>query len=828
MDRAIPIYLGDSASPLFGWVHPPRGGARHPLGIVICNTLGNESLRLHRSLRHLAERLAGAGFWALRFDFRGTGDSLDFEQVQGRERVSAWIEDIRSAIRELRTRAGVPSIGLFGVRLGATLALAAAAMEAESEGAPALESLVLWEPCLSGTDFISESARQHRVFESLLPRGSDLKRKDAADGGMEAMGFSMDGATVEALERLNPLAFSAKSANRVLLVGAAAPSGGLMAPRGSQPLLDHLSGGGATVEYRQCGGFQSIFRHLQRSEVAGPVHDLVLGWLSGNSRDTREGAGARHGTAPAAPRPAPPVPPAPPDRPFSETPVFFGPDRSLFGILTMPRGMEAGVALPAVIIVNAGVGTRIGPHRLYVEMARRWAALGYSVLRTDLSGSGDSPAPEGQPECDPYPASALADIARAMDFLENRLDCRRFIVAGVCSGADLAFRAASDDSRIACSLVINPRSFRARDFPDLELQVRAIRGRSQVRDRESWIQLLRMAVGEQGLRATLGKCLRVGASLFYRAAQGLGERLQTLGSTVRHPLPAEEVLQAFQRALDRGARILLFVSRGDPGVEYVDHHLGRKMRALASHPGFRRIDLAGADHLFTLQRARERVIGEITEYLRGAFPKGPQGTLIPWGPLMALVALAAPLTAWGSGLPPVFSRVLAAAFRDRSAYVSGNCGDNAYRLGERLAAVGADLSRVHVVFILGEERKVAPVPAYVRRRVLFPSRVRDPHAAWTFHVFLEAEGGGAPPSALDLDYRSVPVPIDVYFGRVFPPSSGETGSERLAHLFLRVIPWSEYAEAYRAHGGDEVASYYRSPVVVGHPIVTARDYLMHP
>jgi len=71
---AEPIHFGAGSRTLFGWYHPP---AKDPgaAGVVLCNTLGNESLRAFVTLRHVAEKLAAAGVAALRFDFHGTGDS---------------------------------------------------------------------------------------------------------------------------------------------------------------------------------------------------------------------------------------------------------------------------------------------------------------------------------------------------------------------------------------------------------------------------------------------------------------------------------------------------------------------------------------------------------------------------------------------------------------------------------------------------------------------------------------------------------------------------------------------------------------------------------
>lgn len=196
--------------------------------------------------------------------------------------------------------------------------------------------------------------------------------------------------------------------------------------------------------------------------------------------------------------------------------------------------------------------------------------------------------------------------------------------------------------------------------------------------------------------------------------------------------------------------------------------------------------------------------------------------------LQAGLVPAARAQARGAGLPIVFSRTLADSYRDRSIYVGGSCGDNVYRLGERLTANGADLSRARVVFLLYEEKKFPPARAYLRSPVFFPSHVRDPHAEWLFHVFLEVEAAPGAPMVLDLDYGDEPVPVQEYFTRIFPslPSlPARPAADRLAHIFLRVIPWFEYAASHRTRSGDEVASYYRFAEVPMHSVRSARQYL---
>jgi uncharacterized protein len=135
-----PFYFGRSERPLFGVHHPPagpdRGGA-----VLLCYPVGDEYLRAHRAFRQLTNLLVREGFHVLRFDYSGTGDSAgDAAEC----RLEQWIEDIGTAAEELEASAGVDRISLAGLRLGATMAAAAAV------GRTDLDVLVLWDPMPSG------------------------------------------------------------------------------------------------------------------------------------------------------------------------------------------------------------------------------------------------------------------------------------------------------------------------------------------------------------------------------------------------------------------------------------------------------------------------------------------------------------------------------------------------------------------------------------------------------------------------------------------------------------------------------------------------------
>ncbi len=128
---------------------------------------------------------------------------------------------------------------------------------------------------------------------------------------------------------------------------------------------------------------------------------------------------------------------------MNEIPVTFGAERHLIGTLALPEGNPP--ARTAFVLLNAGVVHRIGPHRINVKLARHLAGLGFASLRFDLSGQGDSRVPVSTLD---FAQQAVADIRAAMDHLARTADVHRFVIAGICSGADNGWNTAQADPRV--------------------------------------------------------------------------------------------------------------------------------------------------------------------------------------------------------------------------------------------------------------------------------------------------------------------------------------------------------------------------------------------
>ena len=143
---------------------------------------------------------------------------------------------------------------------------------------------------------------------------------------------------------------------------------------------------------------------------------------------------------------------------MKETPVLFGPDRSLVGIVNTPDA-EGKMAPVACLMLNMGANYRVGPHRINVKLAREMAGHGISSIRFDLAGLGDSGQPSG---ANHFMKQVVLDMQAAMNLVETMLGIRRFIVIGLCSGSTSGMATAMVDPRIVGILMFDGYAFPGR------------------------------------------------------------------------------------------------------------------------------------------------------------------------------------------------------------------------------------------------------------------------------------------------------------------------------------------------------------------------------
>lgn len=173
-----PYYFGASDKQLFGIYHPPASPARESGAVLLLYPLAQEYVRAHRAFQHLATQLSRAGCHVLRFDYYGTGDSAgDMEQAS----LAQWRDDVRQAIDELIALSGIRQVSLVGLRFGATLAAL--------HGTARVNRLLLWDPVISGRDYLRrlEDMHQHMLVDA--DRFPAPHRQQGVTTASELLGF---------------------------------------------------------------------------------------------------------------------------------------------------------------------------------------------------------------------------------------------------------------------------------------------------------------------------------------------------------------------------------------------------------------------------------------------------------------------------------------------------------------------------------------------------------------------------------------------------------------------------------------------------------------
>jgi alpha/beta superfamily hydrolase len=203
----LPVLFGDPAAPLYGVYHGPEPTAATSRGVVLCQPAFHECTAAHRAVRGLAEQFARAGVHALRFDYRGTGDSAgDATECD----MEGWTADIGTALDELQASRGLTDVGLVGLRLGASLAAGAAARR------PGLACLVLWEPIVEGRRYLEDLRLLQQAWVDFEAEQRPSARSRASAD--EMLGHPLPPALAAGLAALDMQAGDPAAAERVLLV----------------------------------------------------------------------------------------------------------------------------------------------------------------------------------------------------------------------------------------------------------------------------------------------------------------------------------------------------------------------------------------------------------------------------------------------------------------------------------------------------------------------------------------------------------------------------------------------------------------------------------
>ncbi|CAN5451441.1 hypothetical protein BH11PSE11_BH11PSE11_02620 [soil metagenome] len=279
-----------------------------------------------------------------------------------------------------------------------------------------------------------------------------------------------------------------------------------------------------------------------------------------------------------------------------ERSLSFGPDNGLIGTLCLPGTAEhaSTTATAGIILFNAGIVHRVGPHRLNVRLARILADSGIPSIRFDLAGVGDSHRGAGDIG---FEAQAVSDLQAAMTALGEASGLNRFGLFGFCSGAFHSYNAAHVDERIAGILLFDAYRYGT-------LKTRLIRLSLRFRQHGVFSTIVRL--GLKSLKQLPKK-------LHLRKSPEAAARASEVGLIVDTSTKAE-FAKGVQSLLQRGIDVQMIYA-GD-GFEAYNY-------ALQFHDTFKRygitdkvkaVFLPEIDHVATSSKAQTELIDHILRW----------------------------------------------------------------------------------------------------------------------------------------------------------------------------------------------------------------------
>ena len=294
-----------------------------------------------------------------------------------------------------------------------------------------------------------------------------------------------------------------------------------------------------------------------------------------------------------------------------EKAVRFGKTKSLVGIVTEGPNAASRDGSPAVIMLNSGILHHVGACRLHVKLARTLAPAGYTVMRFDHSGIGDSDA---RRETLPFEKSAVLDVQEAMDYLTATRGTREFVLMGLCSGADMSFKVAGADTRVVGMMQLDAWAYRTPGY-----WVRHYGDR--LFDLSVWKNWLR-----RKLAGVVGRSGTAGTAPLRPDADAVTPEYRRVFP------PRDAVAADLRTLLQRGVRFFNVFSGGQS--EHFNHR--GQYRAAFRSVDFRdqvRVEyLPDADHLFTGLDHQQFVAGAAAEWMSRHWPVAPRQEMRPATP----------------------------------------------------------------------------------------------------------------------------------------------------------------------------------------------------
>ncbi|MFK0164711.1 alpha/beta fold hydrolase [Rhizobium sp. NPDC090279] len=553
-------------------IAPSRGTA-----VLFLSPWGFEEMCVRKFWRILAEDLADIGLASLRFDYAGTGDALD--AADEGEGLTLWQETALAAAAELKALSGCKRLILVSQGLGGTIAAALA------ERLAGVDGIAFLAPVISGRAYL----RELTVWSRMIDESMGLAEAQRLAEGVTVASLRMPDSAADAIRKLNLMTLDRLGTpNCLVLTRPGRP--------GDADFARHLETLAPQVAQASYEGYDDLVSNPTVATMPTAAGRNIIEWVQSVAAVPGEIAA----TDPALPVAQPLV-----GEGFRETPLRFGAESRLFGILCEPEGSRTGAT---ALLLTTAYDRSAGWGRMSVTMARTLARDGIASLRFDTANVGDSPPLSGAPEQVLYSREQHRDVAEALDLLEKRNLLPAYVV-GRCSGGYLAFQAAVRDARCGGLITVNPYSFHWDESRSVDEALRFAPRSLETYGRK----LLQM----ETLKRLFGGQIDA-KSAIYNMATGLRRRAARTGRQLLGAFPVfaaaqGPVLGGFRTLARRGVDMSLIYSAHDIGLDHLHDQFGENGVGLKHFPDIRLTIIPEADHNLTPPYARKVYLKEVRE-----------------------------------------------------------------------------------------------------------------------------------------------------------------------------------------------------------------------
>lgn len=538
-----PLWFDVNGQSISGIIHSPNVHSNY--GVVICSPIGYEFWCSYQSLHTLAVDLAGIGCHVLRFDYYGTGDSDG--SYQDSDILAKWDACLESACHVLKNM-GVSELCFVGLRFGATLAM----RNSEKCG---VSNLILWDPVISGRRF----AKELKLFSISSPSSEEGSHELQVAGSI----YSQE--TIKQINEIDLLKLSHSHIKQLSLIDrddrpASEKYFEMLSSYNVNRTLIHGTAGMLDVPTEFGVVPKNIIDQICNI-INQSFFDNISNTLPFSSIDSKLLASKKstiHWE----------------NQTIEEEFVSIGSNK-LFGIIGQPTTDPSLDKI--VIFLNSGTEHHLGPGRVWVEYSRSLNVAGFSTMRADFNGIGESRIRGDDRRMQPYDESQNQDILDYIAFSRER-GYKKIALVGLCASSWIALFFA-ETTKIDGIIAINPQIYYKRGEP-MPVVVADFRKDTNIEKVEAFWNKFH-----------------------------LWTLLEIIGI---RPKSSRLLIKLSQLK----TKTLLIFGENDPGVVYLRTRIGYRIKQLSKTGFFILLEVAGMDHPMHRHTKRPIVKQEMIEFVK--------------------------------------------------------------------------------------------------------------------------------------------------------------------------------------------------------------------